>query len=440
MARRQLTLRNACALRRAVRVAAGSSLAFGLVGLSSAVGSVGSLPAGATDATCAPTSTTSGQTTTLTFTVVGTCDWTPPAGAGAITVTLWGANGGAGSPVSNSEGTEQPGVVAGGHGGLSPHVTGTDGAGGEGSEVTGTITGVAGTPLEFNVGGAGTANPTDTEPADNGGSNGGGSGTFYGGGGGGASDLRTGTFGATDRILVAGGGGGGGSSEASDAGGDGGNGDTVGGNGADAPSGGSDNPLGGGGGGGAGNAGANNGGLPGALPLNDDCQAASFQGLTGTSDGTGGAGSEDGSGDPEGGGGGGGGYFGGGGGGTGAFENPNECDGAGDAGDGGGGGGSSYVGGADGIVPTSTSIVDPASPNTPNGQISVSFTLAATTTTTVATTTPTTAPAAAKPVTLAVTGVNEVPLVAGGTGLIAAGTVLLGATSLRRRKRSTPTL
>ena len=35
-------------------------------------------------------------------------------------------------------------VVAGGHGGLSPHVTGTDGTGGQGSEVTGTITGVAG--------------------------------------------------------------------------------------------------------------------------------------------------------------------------------------------------------------------------------------------------------------------------------------------------------
>jgi hypothetical protein len=425
-------------MRRAVRLVAGSSLALGLVGLSSAFGSAGSLPAGATDATCAPTSTTSGQTTTLTFTVVGTCDWTPPAGAGAITVTLWGANGAAGSPIAINNAV-QPAVVARGRDGLSPHIlAGTSGSAGEGSEVTGTITGVAGTPLEFNIGGAGTTDPTDADPSNNGGSNGGGSGTFYGGGGGGASDLRAGSFGATDRILVAAGGGGGGSSELADSGGNGGNGDTVGGNGADAPSGGSDTDLGGGGGGGAGNAGANNGGAAGTLPLNDECLPVSFPGLTGTGDGTGGDGS--GNGDDEGGGGGGGGFFGGGGGGSGAFET-GDCGSDGNAGDGGGGGGSSYTGGADGIVPSSASVTDPASPNTPNGQIQVSFTAAAAvTTTTVAAAATTVATTPAAPVTLAVTGVNEMPLVAGGTGLIAAGVLLLGATSLRRRKRSVPTL
>jgi hypothetical protein len=43
----------------------------------------------------------------------------------------------------------------------------------------------------------------------------------------------------------------------------------------------------------------------------------------------------------------------------------------------------------------------------------------------------------AHPVTLAVTGVNALPMVIGGAGLIAGGVVLLGATSVRRRKRST---
>ncbi len=165
-----------------------------------------------------------------------------------------------------------------------------------------------------------------------GGFNGGGNGgasycecTGYGGGG--ASDIRSGGYKVTDRILVVGGGGGDGANgdEGSDVGGNGGPGGGstagAGGNGT-----GDDSGSGGGGGtqshGGSGGNGASGsgGGIAGALGVGGD---------------GGGAGSGPSGG---GGGGGGGGYYGGGGGGAGSGGNSSDEEAGG-----GGGGGSSYI-------------------------------------------------------------------------------------------------
>ncbi|MSV45997.1 MAG: hypothetical protein F2915_03455, partial [Actinobacteria bacterium] len=72
-----------------------------------------------------------------------------------------------------------------------------------------TIAVVPGQTFQINVGGAGSG----STGGFNGGANGRASGaSSSGGGGGGASDVRTGSFGLDDRIVVAGGGGGGGNS------------------------------------------------------------------------------------------------------------------------------------------------------------------------------------------------------------------------------------
>lgn len=218
--RLHLPVRRARSIRNAVRLAAGSSLALGLAGVSSMAGHGGVLPAGAQVdpvAACAYTTTTAGATTTLTFANVGTCTLSAPYG-GTLTVTLWGAAGGVGAQSAREDVAPAPvtAPVAAAPVAKKPipipiQVEGTPGTGGEGAQVTGTVTAAPGTTFELNVGGVGTTDDTtagtDTD-AGAGGSNGGGAGTFFGGGGGGASDLRAGAFGTADRILVAGGGGG----------------------------------------------------------------------------------------------------------------------------------------------------------------------------------------------------------------------------------------
>ncbi|MEZ4664066.1 MAG: glycine-rich protein [Caldilineaceae bacterium] len=210
--------------------------------------------------TCTPNGAT--QSCTVTFSASGAPEsWTVPAGVTSATFDLYGAQGGA--------------------------------AGGLGGRVTATLAVTPGASYQARVGAWGSANGI---PA---GYNGGASVGSRSGGG--ASDVRSGAFALTDRLLVAGGGGG--TSISGSAGGAGGH--PNGGNGATGGAGG------GGGGsqtaGGAGGLGSRSNGTPGTL-----------------GQGGGGAGGFSG-------GGGGGGYYGGGGGGT-----LNNLEG------GGGGGGSSY--------------------------------------------------------------------------------------------------
>jgi hypothetical protein len=73
--------------------------------------------------------------------------------------------------------------------------------------------------------------------------------------------------------------------------------------------------------------------------------------------------------------------------------------------------------------------------NSGNGEVTISYTVAAVTTATTVPGTTTTTTAIA-PVALAFTGANLYPLLIGGGGLIASGVVLLGVTSTRRRKRT----
>jgi hypothetical protein len=402
-------------IRHLLRLAAGSALALGLVGLTSVWGQAGLVTAGASTP-CAPASVTSGSTTTLTFTGVGSCTWSPPTGIGVVTVSLWGAMGGTAT---------EP----------EPSATGTDGVGGQGALVTGTLSSVSGTSLQLNVGGAGQNGADGGAGGSNGGGNGYNTGGDSSGGGGGASDVRAGSFGMSDRVLVAGGGGGGGEPGTSSAGGNGGNADADGSPGTSVP-GANGGTLGEGQGGGSGEAGAGNGGLGGVLTgTNPGCNFFSFAGDDGSS-GQGGMGGYS----PAGGGGGG--EFGGGGGGGGSYSNTAGSCGLPNSGSGGGGGGSSYTAGADGIVPSATSVADPASPNTPDGEIQISYTLAAVTVPTVAPTTPaaatgsaTTAPTAAAP--LAFTGLNVAPLLDAGGALIVSGAGILGAAAIGRRRRST---
>jgi hypothetical protein len=133
------------------------------------------------------------------------------------------------------------------------------------------------------------------------------------------------------------------------------------------------------------------------------------------------------------GGGGGGGYFGGGAGGDGVYdEGPDE------AGNGGGGGGSSYgITGSDPIVDDTGNPSDDTF-NDGNGEITISYTVAAaTTTTTVPGTTTTTTTAA--PVALAFTGTNLYPLLIAAGSLVAVGLLILRSTATRGRHRKRTT-
>jgi hypothetical protein len=270
--RRSLPAR-AARLRRVVpRPAALALAAVAAAGLAAVVPA---LPASAATGTCAGSS---GQVT-CTFGYTGGAQlFTVPAGVSSITVTAYGAQGGAGY------------VAGGGPGG--------------GAQAAFTVS--PGDPVEVLVGGQGGG--WSGNGGNAGGFNGGGAGGsgFGGAGGGGASDVRLGTCASTlncqldDRALVGGGGGGGGVQQCCNAAGGGGG----------APSGGTGNgPAGGGGGS------QTAGGSPGGGSPTQDAGGSGESGVYG------------------GGGGGGGGYWGGGGGSNGY---------GGDSGIAGGGGGSSY--------------------------------------------------------------------------------------------------
>jgi Ca2+-binding RTX toxin-like protein len=117
--------------------------------------------------------------TTVTFNYTGAGQtWTVPAGVTQATFDLYGAQGG---------------------GGCCPATVFPPGLGGQAKA---TIAVTAGTSIQVNVGGAGSA---DSGPGFNGG---GSAAPLTGTPGGGASDIRVGGTALTDRALVAGGGGG----------------------------------------------------------------------------------------------------------------------------------------------------------------------------------------------------------------------------------------
>lgn len=291
-------------VRRAGRapVALAGSLALAAAGLCV-------LAAPASAATCPAPALDQGIETVYFCYTGASQTWTVPSGVTSATVTLYGAQGA----------------------GTSPAV------GGFGAEVTATLTNLtAGSALQVNVGQAG---GVDTAAAFGGGGTG-----DYGGGG--ATDIRDGSYGLGDRLLVAGGGGGAGVLGSGTVGA-GGNADSGGSDGGSLDTG----LVGGGGGGGAGSqTGPGPGGLGGVAT--DICQYGPNQqgdpgrpGGTGSSQGTGGAAGNTNFNNS--GGGGGGGYWGGGGGGSGSYDICGHT-----AGGGGGGGGSSYTGGITGATVT----------------------------------------------------------------------------------------
>jgi hypothetical protein len=295
-----------------------------LIGSSSAALGITATGAWAGSSPCGSTGVAG--TSSCSYTTAGADTFTVPPGVTNVTFVLAGAEGG---------------ELAGGA--LS----------GLGGKVSGTLAVTSGEVFQVNVGGHG-------EPNFNTG------GITDGAGGGGSSDVRTGSFGLTDRVLVAGGGGGsggsGGSTDPGDVGGAGGPG--GGGNGQGGSNGG---PAGGTGGtataGGAGGAGIHAGG--------SGASGSIFTGGTGGTSYSGsgvggypgsGGGAQGGSGEPfyecsGGGGGGGGGYFGGGGGGS------TLCEGGG----GGGGGGSNFT------SSSATSTSSSSGVQSGNGMVSVSW-------------------------------------------------------------------
>jgi hypothetical protein len=295
-----------------------------LMGSSSAVLGMTATQALADSSPCGSTGVAGNSS--CSYTTVGADTFTVPSGVDNVTFVVAGAEGG-----------ESAGRALSGLGG----------------QVGGTLAVTAGEVLQVNVGGQGQANTA--EGAIN-----------NGAGGGGSSDVRTGSYGLANRLLVAGGGGGsggsGGPSDAGDIGGTGGAG--GGGNGQAGNNGG---PAGGTGGtattGGSGGGGVNNGapGASGSAFTGGTGGTSYFESGIGGAGGSGG-GARGGSGEPAGGcsgggGGGGGGYFGGGGGGS------TQCEGGG----GGGGGGSNF---------TASSATDTSSTSgvqSGNGTVSVSW-------------------------------------------------------------------
>ncbi|HEY3034606.1 MAG TPA: hypothetical protein VGJ54_08110 [Streptosporangiaceae bacterium] len=117
------------------------------------------------------------------YTGPGTWTWTVPAGVTSVTVDAFGAQGG-----------EAAGVK-----------------GGLGGEATATLAVTPGATYQINVGGYGGSDQMRAAGGYNGGGAGGvneDTGGIDGQGGGGASDVRSGSFGLSDRVIVAGGGGG----------------------------------------------------------------------------------------------------------------------------------------------------------------------------------------------------------------------------------------
>ncbi|MFG2824637.1 Ig-like domain-containing protein [Kitasatospora sp. NPDC048365] len=131
---------------------------------------------------------------TCSYSAAGTDTFTVPDGVTAVTVDLFGAEGGSAA-----------GYVA-------PNPPNTGAPGGPGGESRATLAVRPGERLQLTLGAAGTPGTSRhgefARPGGYGHGSGGGGAHGGGGSGGGGSDVRTGAFGPSDRVLVAGGGGG----------------------------------------------------------------------------------------------------------------------------------------------------------------------------------------------------------------------------------------
>ncbi|MFI5999373.1 Ig-like domain-containing protein [Streptomyces sp. NPDC051366] len=131
---------------------------------------------------------------TCTYATAGTDTFTVPDGVGEIRVDLFGAEGGSAA------------------GFVSPNPPNTGAPGGLGGETRATLAVSAGQSLQITVGSLGSSGTSRhgeyARPGGTGHGAGGGGAHGGGGSGGGGSDVLAGSFGPTDRILVAGGGGG----------------------------------------------------------------------------------------------------------------------------------------------------------------------------------------------------------------------------------------
>ncbi|WP_441245521.1 Ig-like domain-containing protein [Kitasatospora sp. McL0602] len=272
------------------------------------------------------------------YTAVGTDDFTVPAGVTAVSVDLYGAEGGSAA------------------GYVLPNPPNAGAPGGLGGETRATLAVSPGQTLRITLGGAGSSGSSRhgefARPGGTGHGAGGGGAHGGGGSGGGGTDLRVGAFGPADRVLVAGGGGGAGNGGPLLHGGDGGAAVAE-----DGGQGGGDEGSGVAGGGGTQTTpgtGSPNSALGGPGGAAGDTDPNTGQPDPG-SGGAGGNGARGGNG----GGGGGGGYFGGGGGSGGG--NPGNLYGAG------GGGGSGFA------APSATDAVLVPGVNHGNGRAVVSF-------------------------------------------------------------------
>ncbi|MCX4807257.1 Ig-like domain-containing protein [Streptomyces sp. NBC_01214] len=173
-----------------------TAVAAGVTGLLAAVLAAAPAtadPAGA-PSPCGTGGTFTTSPPTCTYTAVGTDTFTVPEGVSAVTVDVFGAEGGSAA------------------GFVTPNPPNEGASGGLGGETRAGLAVSAGQNLQITVGGAGSSGSSRrgeyARPGGTGHGAGGGGAHGGGGSGGGATDVRTGAFGPTDRILVAGGGGG----------------------------------------------------------------------------------------------------------------------------------------------------------------------------------------------------------------------------------------
>ncbi|MER6301049.1 Ig-like domain-containing protein [Kitasatospora sp. NPDC001539] len=314
-----------------------------------------------------------------TYTATGTDTFTVPDGVTAVSIDLFGAEGGSAA------------------GYVSPNPPNAGAPGGLGGESRATFAVTPGQTLQLTLGAAGVPGTSRhgefARPGGYGHGTGGGGAHGGGGSGGGASDVRTGAFGAADRVLVAGGGGGAGNGGPLLYGGNGGG--PIGESGGEGGG-----PAGSGVAGGGGSQSAAGAGSPNSALGGPGAPGGDYDNWTGLynpgSGGTGGNGARGGNG----GGGGGGGWFGGGGGSGGG--NPGNLYGAG------GGGGSSHA------APSATDASLLQGVNHGNGRAVISFRYGTTTTLT----TDTATPLFGHPVTLTATVAPANPAAPAPTGTV----------------------
>ncbi|MGW6709257.1 Ig-like domain-containing protein [Streptomyces sp. NPDC054956] len=143
---------------------------------------------------CGPAAVFTASPPACTYDSAGTDVFTVPAGVSALTVDLYGAEGGSAA------------------GFVSPNPPNEGAPGGLGGHTRATLAVTPGQAVQITrgaVGSSGTSRHGEyARPGGFGHGTGGGGAHGGGGSGGGATDLRTGAFGPADRILVAGGGGG----------------------------------------------------------------------------------------------------------------------------------------------------------------------------------------------------------------------------------------